>query len=112
MKHIQALQKMLARKGIAIECNPTSNVLIGAFGEYEMHPLLKFDKSLVGNDDRSPNLNISINTDDIGVFDTSLSNEYAMMFAAIRKKRHEEGNENDLSISGSYKGKRKYNVIL
>ena len=92
------LQEEIAMKGIAIECNPTSNVLIGAFKDYEKHPLLQFNRGYRSTDDGKSNIFVSINTDDIGVFDTSLAHEYAMIFAAIRNKRHAEGNMNDEPI--------------
>lgn len=36
--------------------------------------------------------NISINTDDKGIFHTSLENEYALMACAMEKERDENGN--------------------
>lgn len=41
---------------------------------------------------------MTINTDDIGVFDTSLENEYALMYEAICRKRHLEGNLDDYVV--------------
>ena len=43
-------------------------------------------------------IQVSINTDDIGVFDTSLENEYALVFESIRRNRYAEGNYNDDEI--------------
>ena len=47
-----------------------------------------------------------MNTDDIGVFDTSLSNEYAVLCAAIIRYRHEEGNWNDEAVYEYLEGLR------
>lgn len=81
------LQIELATRGIAIECNPTSNVLIGTFGRYEHHPIFRFNRyQLDAGADApwSPQLSVSINTDDQGVFDTSLANEYELIAACLR----------------------------
>lgn len=81
------LAEKLAEKGIMIECNPTSNYLIGTFKRYDQHPIIRFNNfGLIRRDGTyvpSPQLSVSINTDDLGVFDTSLENEYAMLAAAL-----------------------------
>lgn len=74
-----AMMDMIRDKGIAIECNPSSNVLIGAIDSYMNHPIFRF---------YNKGLNVSINTDDQGVFDTSLVNEYTLVAVAYREKRH------------------------
>lgn len=81
----------IGKQHIAIETNPTSNVRIGDFYRYDQHPIFRF----------KDHLPISINTDDVGVFDTSLSNEYALIACAMEKMRDEEGkrkypNSNDI----------------
>lgn len=99
MKELQKnYQRYIAQRGIQIECNPSSNVLIGAFAEYDKHPLLNFNHEHLNTDQSSPSLFISLNTDDIGVFDTSLEHEYALVFAAIRDARHREGMMDDEPI--------------
>ncbi len=40
-------------------------------------------------------MKVSINTDGLGEFDTSLVNEYALMFVIITKKGDKEENYND-----------------
>ncbi len=54
-----------------------------------------YNKELAG-DEKELNdcaqLSVSINTDDQGVFYTSLENEYALMTLALEKARDEEGN--------------------
>lgn len=91
----KALRKRIAEKGIGIECNPTSNVLISNFMYYSEHPVLVFNHYHLDSRTEEPNLWVSINTDDIGVFDTSLSNEYALLFSALARQRHEENNWDD-----------------
>ena len=36
------VQPISKRRGIVVECNPTSNVLIGTFETYEKHPIFRF----------------------------------------------------------------------
>lgn len=89
---------IIAKNGIAIECNPTSNRLIGYFNRYDQHPILSFNTHNLEPDYQSAQINVSINTDDLGVFDTSISYEYALLLSAIRRKRHSEENMDDEAI--------------
>lgn len=85
MQH--ALQRELVGRGIMVECNPTSNYLIGSFETYHEHPMTRFNNaklvSIDGTFLSSSQVSISINTDDLGIFDTSLENEYAIMASAL-----------------------------
>lgn len=74
--------KQLKRLKISVEVNPSSNVLIGALERYEKHPIFRFV-----NVASMPSSSIcaSINTDDLGIFDTSLQNEYALIATAMKK---------------------------
>ena len=84
--------KFLIKKGISIECNPSSNVLIGTFKRYEEHPIFRFNRFDL--DERYRNVDqlcVSVNTDDQGIFDTSLENEYALLASALEKQKLEDG---------------------
>lgn len=94
----KALQKIAAQKGIAIECNPTSNVLISTFRLYDRHPILTLNHYYLEEDEENVNIQVSINTDDLGVFDTSLANEYALLLSAVCRARHRKGNFNDDAV--------------
>lgn len=49
MRQVQdVMQEHIERRGIAVECNPTSNVLIGTFETYEKHPIFRFYDSGLG----------------------------------------------------------------
>ena len=75
-----AMKKMIAEKEIGIECNPSSNLLIGPISGYEQHPIREmFDKGLGHLVPGKTQLNVSVNTDDKRVFSTSISNEYAYL---------------------------------
>lgn len=80
------MMRRLMEQGICIECNPSSNYLIGTFRSYERHPILRFNSfglCVPEHPDESIQLRVSINTDDQGIFDTSLENEYALMYCGL-----------------------------
>lgn len=84
------LQQEINTHGIAIECNPSSNVLIAPIDGYSEHPIFRF--APVGKDEIGGNhMYVSVNTDDQGIFDTSLANEYALLLCALTRQRNEDG---------------------
>lgn len=98
MKEIQdKMIAVLVREGIAIETNPSSNYLIGTI----KHPIMRFNSRKLRKTERNMSLNVSINTDDQGVFDTLLENEYALMMLALKKKRNKD-NELEYDIEDIY----------
>lgn len=88
-------QKEIAKRHLGIETNPSSNYLIGTFRRYDKHPLLKFYNLGLETDPEKikscPQLFVSINTDDQGVFNTYLENEYAIMALALEKMKDDNG---------------------
>lgn len=92
------LLRKIASIGISIECNPTSNVLIGTFKRYDEHPILRFSKHRLEKTAEQINVVASINTDDLGIFDTSIENEYALLLCALRRMRNDADNFNDEAI--------------
>jgi len=96
IKEVQrCMQDDVRKKGIAIECNPSSNVLISNFNRYDKHPILNFyNLGLTIDEDKAdeyPQMFVSINTDDQGVFDTLIENEFALMAIALEKAKNEKG---------------------
>lgn len=91
----KALQKDIAAMGLGIEANPSSNYLIGTFKRYDKHPMLKFYNIGLTYDEQQlkscPQIMTSINTDDQGVFATSLENEYALMVLALERIEDKNG---------------------
>ncbi|MDE7097405.1 MAG: hypothetical protein K2O47_07930, partial [Muribaculaceae bacterium] len=85
----ESLIKKISLSQIGIECCPSSNIRIGYFQRFDQHPILRFFP-LEGST-RYP-LSVSINTDDLGVFATSLPNEYSLMALALLKKRDSNDN--------------------
>lgn len=82
--------KELVQKGIAIETNPSSNYLIGTIQKYEDHPIIRFNARKLKTVTPNTSLCVSINTDDQGVFDTLLENEYALMALALKKAKNSD----------------------
>lgn len=74
---------------IAIECNPTSNLRIGEMTSYLEHPIFRFNNYGLKTPYPPHEINVSINTDDSGVFSTSLEREYVLMGIALEKSNDE-----------------------
>lgn len=70
--------------GVFIECNPTSNFKIGEIDCYDQHPIYQFYNYRKGK--RYTHISSSINTDDKGIFSTSIEREYALIYAAFKRK--------------------------
>ena len=90
------MQREICNIGIGIETNPSSNYLIGTFRRYDRHPIKKwYNYGLTTNQkelEECPQLQVSINTDDQGVFSTYIENEYAYLALALEKCRDAKGN--------------------
>ena len=89
------MQEMIAKRGIGIETNPSSNYMIGSFKRYDKHPITTWYNHDLTNDpillEQCPQIPVSINTDDQGVFSTYIENEYALMALALEKAVDKEG---------------------
>lgn len=76
------LQRRLALRRICIEANPSSNLIIGGYSDYAQLPYMRLVEA---------GLPLSINTDDPGLFMTSLPGELAALYATWEgKKPHRE----------------------
>lgn len=100
IKAIKEVRKRLSDEisamGLGIETNPSSNCLIGTFKRYDKHPIIKWynnglikDVNVLNN---CPQISVSINTDDQGVFATYIENEYAYLALALEKAKDSDGN--------------------
>lgn len=83
----KALREEIVQRGISIETNPTSNVNISVMKGYEEHPIKTlYNLGLTTNEKEimeCPQMSVSINTDDKGVFSTRIENEYALLASAL-----------------------------
>lgn len=91
------MQKRVGKLGIGIETNPTSNLLISSIMDYKEHPILKmYNKDLLEYCEEAkncPQLFVSINTDDKGVFRTTLENEFSYLACSLEREKNEEGKD-------------------
>ncbi|MCQ2740342.1 MAG: hypothetical protein MJ237_09005, partial [bacterium] len=89
------MQEEIAYKHIAIECNPTSNLRIGNIPRYDQHPIVKFNNEGLelknGEIKSAAQISVSINTDDAGIFATSLEKEFTLMALALEKETTKDG---------------------
>ena len=81
----EEMRRFVSEKKISIECCPTSNLKIGYIDRYENHPLLTKFYPIDAKVD-TPLIKSSINTDDRGVFYTSIYEEYSLIALALYKK--------------------------
>ena len=81
----EQLLSKLEKKRIGIECNPTSNYKIGEIERYDQHPIFKFYNFGIKTPFKRHDVSVSINTDDLGVFSTSLDREYSLIALAAER---------------------------
>ncbi|MGM9698340.1 MAG: hypothetical protein ACI3Y0_06825 [Prevotella sp.] len=79
----------IERRGIVMECCPSSNFKIGYEDRYDYQPVFRFND--IADTPEGHHIPVTINTDDIGVFHTTLDNEYAILALAALKKKDAEG---------------------
>lgn len=79
----------IEKKRISIECNPSSNYKIGEMMRYDGHPITKFFNRGLSTPYSSHDIAVSINTDDQGVFSTSLEREYSLIALAMERYQPE-----------------------
>ena len=88
---LQAIvRERLLRKGTVLEVNPTSNFLIGGFARFQDLPYLELNRYGLDRAPKTadPALPLCLNTDDAGLFHTSLRTEYQRMGAALVAQGH------------------------
>ena len=87
---IKSIQKRMLKKvesmHLQIECNPTSNFRIGDIDRYDEHPIQKFYSKGLNYMQRQHRISSSINTDDKGVFATSIEREYSLIAESLIRK--------------------------
>jgi hypothetical protein len=76
-----SLRAEVGRRGLAIEINPTSNLLVGDLGDLDSHPLWRMSPPRGGLS--APRLAVTVGSDDPLVFNSSLPMEYQLLFDAL-----------------------------
>lgn len=96
---IEAVQDRLidsySKLGLAIEANPSSNVYISRIDDYHKHPIFRWyppNQQLLNTGEkhnrfglRNGVISVCVNTDDAGIFPTSLPNEFQLLCEAAVK---------------------------
>lgn len=75
----------IEKRDITIEVCPTSNYMIGGFGEFSSHPIFKFDTTGLKAQVKR-RVRVMVNTDNPGIFSTNLENEYALLASAAESR--------------------------
>lgn len=83
-----ALRRAVGARGIVVEVNPSSNLLIGDLLDLRHHPILRLFPPEPG--DGPPPVPIAIGSDDPLTFSTFLLREYALLFQAGRAAGYPE----------------------
>ncbi|CAM2068157.1 A-deaminase domain-containing protein [Sulfidibacter corallicola] len=79
VRSIQTLMlERLRQREVCIEANPTSNLLMGCYGNYAELPQIGFAEA---------GLAVSVSTDDPGLFMTSLPSEFANLAEDLRRRK-------------------------
>jgi adenosine deaminase len=76
-----SLRAEIGRRGLAIEINPTSNLLVGDLGDLENHPLWRMSPPRASRS--TPRLAVTVGSDDPLVFNSSLPMEYQLLFDSL-----------------------------
>ena len=76
----EAVVDLLAETGVVLELCPLSNLATGVIGRIEDHPVRRYWER---------GLNITVNTDDPGMFHNSLAGEYALLMDVFGFSREE-----------------------
>lgn len=88
--YVSAVQQLMLdeieRKNIRVECNPTSNLKIGHFESYSTHPIFRMYNKDLPTCELPHSISVTVNTDDKGIFSTSLEREYSLLALSMEKK--------------------------
>lgn len=106
---VEALQEYakttyILENRLVLEVNLTSNYLIGSYRGYKYSTLSSFNRYLLDNT-KTNNLQVCINTDDSGVFASSLYTEYSILLQVLTHP------ENSLDITQKYDTESVYDYI-
>lgn len=83
------MMKEISKRRLCIECCPSSNFRIGHLQRFDRHPIFRFMP--VRSSETHYPLGVTVNTDDLGIFATSLQNEFSLLALALLKKKDATG---------------------
>lgn len=76
----------IERVNLCVECNPSSNLKIGRFKGYSSLPIVRMFNYTLNGEMKPHSISVSINTDDKGIFATSLEREYSLLALSLEKE--------------------------
>jgi hypothetical protein len=82
------MQSIIERKQLVVEVNPSSNRVVGPMPRLSDHPIFRLTEDEHGKPRRG--IRVTINTDDPGVFNTSLAHEYYLLAENRMRQGHTE----------------------
>ena len=91
----EAVVDLLAESGVVLELCPLSNLATGVIGRIEDHPVRRYWER---------GLNITVNTDDPGMFHNSLTDEYAVLMDVFGFSRGEIRRLAGAALEGAWCG--------
>lgn len=83
------LMGKVAKKGIYIETNPTSNLTIGEIAEFKEHPVFKMNP-IEKTDSGRHHVLVTVNSDDPIIFNTNAENELAYIYYALERAGYDK----------------------
>lgn len=83
------LMGKIAKKGIYIETNPTSNLTIGEISEFREHPIFKMNP-IEKTDPGRHHVLVTVNSDDPIIFNTNVENELAYIYYALERAGYDK----------------------
>lgn len=96
LEYVGLIEKMqdrmmdeIEKRQLVIECCPSSNYRIGRLRRFEDHPIIRFCNV---RKEYGHHLPVTVNTDDLGIFYTSLPREFELLTLALLKKKDEHSN--------------------
>lgn len=84
------MRNFVLRSGVAVESCPSSNFLISNLKDFKEIPTYRIFPICEQKND-FVRLNVSVNTDDQGVFYTSLAKEYALLAGTLQQELDDDG---------------------
>lgn len=76
-----AVARAYVNAGVAVECNLSSNLLVGGLASFAEHPMLRWQPLI--DAPNLPRIGITLNSDDPVTFATRLADEYAYAYFAL-----------------------------
>lgn len=88
------LVELVDNKGISIESNLSSNYLITEIDRFDEHPIFNLNSKRL--DGGHNDLTVTLNTDDAGIFRTTLNQEYRILVSTLKNSKSHDLSNNEI----------------